>query len=73
MTQVTGGRWNSTSLVGTAEQVAQSLLEYYRLGIETFLIRGFDPLTDAIRYGRDLIPKVRSLVEQEDRLRRTSG
>ncbi len=73
VTQVTGGRWNSTSLVGTAEQVAQSLLEYYRLGIETFLIRGFDPLTDAIRYGRDLIPRVRSLVEQEDRLRRTSG
>ncbi|OAJ69295.1 LLM class flavin-dependent oxidoreductase [Gluconobacter cerinus] len=70
--QVTGGRWNSTSLVGTAEQVAQSLLEYYRIGIETFLIRGFDPLTDAVRYGRDLIPLVRSLVEREDQLRRIS-
>ncbi|GAC89290.1 alkanesulfonate monooxygenase [Gluconobacter thailandicus F149-1 = NBRC 100600] len=71
--QVTGGRWNSTSLVGTADQVADSLLQYYRLGIETFLIRGFDPLNDAIRYGRDLIPRVRALVEQEDKLRHTSG
>ena len=71
--QATGGRWNSTSLVGTAEQVAQSLLEYYRLGISTFLIRGFDPLTDAARYGRDLIPRVRALVEREDRLRRIAG
>lgn len=71
--QLTGGRWNSTSLVGTSEQVAQSLLEYYRLGIETFLIRGFDPLADAIRYGRDLIPLVRSLVEQEDRRRHLSS
>ena len=71
--QATGGRWNSTSLVGTAEQVAQSLLEYYRLGISTFLIRGFDPLTDATRYGRDLIPRVRALVEREDRLQRVTN
>ncbi|GBR16699.1 LLM class flavin-dependent oxidoreductase [Gluconobacter frateurii] len=73
VTKATGGRWNSTSLVGTADQVAESLLQYYRLGIETFLIRGFDPLTDAVRYGRDLIPRVRALVEQEDTLRRKSG
>lgn len=48
----TGGRSNTTSLVGTPEQVANALLRYYDLGITTFLIRGFDPLLDAIAYGR---------------------
>jgi alkanesulfonate monooxygenase len=63
--QATGGRWNSTSLVGTPEQVAQSLLQYYRLGIHTFLIRGFDPLPDTVLFGRELIPRVRALIAQE--------
>ena len=34
---------NSTALVGTPDQVADALLDYYDLGITTFLIRGFDP------------------------------
>lgn len=63
---VTGGRWNSTSLVGTPDQVAESLLAYYRLGVTMFLIRGFDPISDAVAYGRDLIPRVRALVAAED-------
>ncbi|GBQ87686.1 alkanesulfonate monooxygenase [Gluconacetobacter johannae DSM 13595] len=63
---VTGGRWNSTALVGDPDQVAEALLDYYRLGVTTFLIRGFDPLSDALVYGRDLIPRVRALVAQED-------
>ena len=29
------------------------------LGISTVLIRGFDPLGDAIDYGRELIPRLR--------------
>jgi hypothetical protein len=35
--------------------VAESLLDYYDAGISTFLIRGFDPLEDALQYGRELI------------------
>jgi alkanesulfonate monooxygenase len=42
--------------------VAESLLDYYDAGITTFLIRGFDPLEDALQYGRDLIPLVRAEV-----------
>ena len=61
-----GARGNSTSLVGTPDQVADAMLDYYRLGISTFLIRGFDPLLDAYQYGRDLIPRVRALVAKED-------
>jgi alkanesulfonate monooxygenase len=59
-----GGRSNSTALVGTPEQVADALLDYYDLGVTTFLVRGFDPLEDAIDYGRELIPRTRQLVAQ---------
>ncbi len=62
-----GAQGNSTSLVGTPEQVAEALLDYYDLGITTFLIRGFDPLDDAIDYGKKLIPLTRELFAQRER------
>ena len=62
--QETGARSNSTALVGTHEQVADALLDYHDLGVTTFLIRGFDPLEDAIDFGRELIPRTRALVAQ---------
>jgi alkanesulfonate monooxygenase len=46
--------------------VTEALIEYYRLGISTFLIRGFDPLEDALGYGRDLLPLVHAAVARED-------
>jgi alkanesulfonate monooxygenase len=61
---VTGARGNTTSLVGTPRQVAEALLDYYDLGVTTFLIRGFDPLDDAIDYGRELLPLTRQLVAE---------
>ena len=64
--KATGAGGNSTSLVGTPEQVADALLDYYDLGVSTFLIRGFDPLDDAVAYGRDLIPLVRELVAHRE-------
>ena len=57
-----GAGSNTTSLVGTPEQVAESLLEYQALGVTHFLIRGFDPLEDATDYGRALLPIVREAV-----------
>lgn len=63
---LTGASGNSTSLVGTPDQVAEAMLDYYDIGITTFLIRGFDPLEDAFHYGRDLIPRVRALVAERD-------
>ena len=36
------------------------MLDYWDLGVTTFLIRGFDPLEDALEYGRDLLPLVRA-------------
>jgi len=59
---LTGAAGNSTGLVGTPEQVAEGMLAYYDIGIDHFLIRGFDPLGDAIEYGQHLIPLVRQKV-----------
>ncbi len=56
-----GAGANTTALVGTPEQVAEALLEYRALGVDTFLIRGFDPEEDAVEYGRSLLPAVRHL------------
>jgi alkanesulfonate monooxygenase len=56
---LTGAAGNSTALVGTPEQVAEAMLRYYDLGISTLLLKGFDPLVDAIEFGERLIPLVR--------------
>ncbi|KAF0812642.1 Alkanesulfonate monooxygenase [Andreprevotia sp. IGB-42] len=61
---LTGARGNSTGLVGTPQQVAESLLAYYDVGVSTFLIRGFEPLADTVQYGRHLIPLVRRLIAE---------
>jgi alkanesulfonate monooxygenase len=63
---LTGAQGNTTALVGTPDQVAEALLDYYDLGITTFLIRGFDPIEDAFHYGRDLLPRVRALLANRD-------
>jgi alkanesulfonate monooxygenase len=65
---LTGARGNTTSLVGTPHQVAEALCDYYDLGITTFLIRGFDPLEDAIEYGRSLLPLTRQMIAERTRI-----
>ena len=62
----TGAQGNSTALVGTPERVAKALVEYYKLGATSLLIRGYDPRPDAIQYGEELIPLVRELVAAHD-------
>lgn len=61
---LSGAGGNSTGLVGTPAQVADSLLDYHDVGITTFLIRGFDPLDDVVQYGRELIPLVHAEVQR---------
>ena len=58
--EATGAVGNTSCLVGTPEQVARAMLEYWRLGIHSFLIRGFDPFNDTIEFGRELIPRLRA-------------
>jgi alkanesulfonate monooxygenase len=62
----TGAPGNSTALVGTPDTVARAMLEYYKLGATSLLIRGYDPRPDAIQYGEELIPRLRELVAAHD-------
>ena len=70
--EATGARGNTTALVGTAEQVAESLLRYVDIGVTTILLRGFDPLEDARAYA-DIIRLVRAEVARRDELAATIG
>jgi alkanesulfonate monooxygenase len=66
--RATGALGNTSCLVGTAEQVARSILQYYRLGVSSFLIRGFDPFNDTVEFGRELIPRIKAGAIEIDRL-----
>ena len=63
-----GGAGNTTCLVGTPEQVVDSLMKYYTVGCTAFILRGFDPLNDAKEYGKQLIPLLRERVDSCNRL-----
>jgi alkanesulfonate monooxygenase len=63
---LTGAAGNSTALVGTPDQVAEAMLRYYDLGIATLLLKGFDPLVDAIDFGKRLVPLIREGAEARD-------
>ena len=57
--RATGAPGNTSCLVGTPEQIAAAVLEYYRLGIHSFLLRGFENPHDTMAIGRDLIPLIK--------------
>lgn len=61
-----GASHDSTALVGTPETVAAALLDYYDIGVTTFLNRGYDPYYDAVDYGRWIIPAVRAEVRRRE-------
>jgi alkanesulfonate monooxygenase len=43
------------------------VLRYYRLGIHSFLLRGFENPQDTVAIGRDLIPLIRAGAIEIDR------
>ncbi|CEL06483.1 Putative Alkanesulfonate monooxygenase [Aspergillus calidoustus] len=55
----TNARGASTALVGSPETISDSILDYVDLGAELISIRGYDNLSDAIDYGRYVLPRVR--------------
>jgi|tagenome__1003787_1003787.scaffolds.fasta_scaffold20980679_2 alkanesulfonate monooxygenase len=61
-TRAVGGGGNSTALVGSPETVAAAILDYVEIGVNTVLIRGYEPLQDAVDYGANLLPLVRQEV-----------
>ena len=60
VTRLTGPGGNSSALVGTPAQVAEALLAYRGVGVDTVLIRGFDPLEDVVDWGHELVPLLRA-------------
>src|SRR5260370_4898416 len=46
--EATGAMGNTSCLVGTPEQVARAVLEYYKLGIHSFLIPGLAPFAATV-------------------------
>lgn len=62
-----GATHDSTSLVGTPDTIVAALLDYYDIGVTTFLNRGYEPLYDALDYGRYIIPAVREEVRRREK------
>ena len=65
ITKEMGPQGNSSGHVGTGQQVADALLEYWDFGVENFLIRGFDQLGDVQDWGELLIPKLRAGIAEK--------
>jgi alkanesulfonate monooxygenase len=67
VTHAAQGRFgNQATLVGTPDQVTEALMDYYRLGVTHFLIRGFRPDQDIAEYGEKLFPRLRAAALAHD-------
>lgn len=60
LTLATGGRTQIMCLVGDPDELVEALVAYYDVGIDNFLITGFEPIVDTVAIGRDLLPKLRA-------------
>jgi alkanesulfonate monooxygenase len=60
----TGARGASTALVGSAQTLVDSILDYVDLGCELISIRGYDNYNDAVDYGRYIIPGVHKAIAE---------
>lgn len=54
-----------SALVGTPEQVAGDLLEYWRLGIDEFILSGFPHVEECRRAAGELLPRLRERIAAE--------
>ncbi|MBU2878986.1 MULTISPECIES: LLM class flavin-dependent oxidoreductase [Aliiglaciecola] len=66
ITKATEGRLHAMALVGTAEQVSDALMLYYQVGVDRFLLNGFDTINDVRLFGQELIPLIREKVAMQD-------
>ncbi len=60
LTKATQGRLQVMCLVGSPDTLVEALTRYWHVGIDNFLITGFDWLADTARIGRDIIPALRA-------------
>jgi alkanesulfonate monooxygenase len=67
LTEATQGRMQAMCLVGAPDTIVTALLDYYRVGVDNFLITGFDPLGDIALIGKSVAPQLRRLTALEPR------
>lgn len=60
LTTATKGRTHITALVGAPDQLISALLRYAALGVNNFILTGFDPIPDTIEIGRELITRLKT-------------
>jgi alkanesulfonate monooxygenase len=49
-----------TTLLGTPQQVAETLLAYKRIGVTQFILSGYPDIEEVERFGREVVPLVRA-------------
>ncbi|MBT0671722.1 LLM class flavin-dependent oxidoreductase [Novosphingobium profundi] len=62
--RATGFQKAASALVGTPDSVAAALERYHRLGVNRFLLSGFDPLEDIAQLGEHLLPRLRAMARK---------
>ena len=50
---------SAITLLGSAEELAETFLEYKRIGVSQFIISGWPKLDEMLIFGRDVIPLIR--------------
>jgi alkanesulfonate monooxygenase len=60
LTLAVRGRTHIMSLVGDPQDLTEALAAYYDVGVDNFLITGFEPIVDTLAIGRDLLPRLRA-------------
>lgn len=67
LTKATQGRLQVTCLVGSPDTLVEALMAYWRVGIDNFLITGFDWIADTARIGAEIAPTLRRRTTLEKR------
>ena len=51
-----------TAIVGTPQQAAQELYEYWKLGVDEFILSGFPHVEECVRVRRTVLPRLRACI-----------
>ena len=61
-----------TAIVGTPQQTAQELYDYWKLGVDEFILSGFPHVGECVRVRQTVLPLLRAYIAGESRRQLTS-
>lgn len=64
LSRVPTGRPALPCIVGSTDQVVDTLMDYHAHGVTRFIMSGYDPLLDTRAMGMELVPRLREAVER---------